>query len=229
MKPNDIEYRNKGILKMARNGILLQWIFLFLGLLSASSASSIWAWRQATWAVIIGVILTTLILLFGLLLRSAYLVHVIFSLLVIISIYPLLGTGFALPSVGISQILYIVILCSMSCFFSYRSTYKKLSAADNDPERIYRLELRSGLWDLNKPLFRETGKAKGEALAKILIPLGGILGSILGRNNLVPISLTALIVNTTMACIYISVSGMHFAIAAYIKYMEEKCGKKIQL
>ena len=116
---------------MAGTGILMQWMFLFIGLLSVSSVGSIWAWQQAIWALVVGLILVVLLLFLSLLFRSAYHAHIIFSLLVVVSIIPLLGIGFALPSGGTFQILFIIVLCGFNWALSYKHTYGKLRAANN--------------------------------------------------------------------------------------------------
>jgi len=59
-------------------------------------------------------------------------------------------------------------------------------------------------------------------LAKVLIPLGVIIGSILSRNFSEYTNVMMEVINITLACILISVSGMHMAMAIYLKYLRDK-------
>jgi hypothetical protein len=103
---------------------------------------------------------------------------------------------------------------------SYQSTLNKVDSKDMPAVKSGRLDIKNGMWDLEKPLFVDESKSASVGIVKMLIPMGAVLGTFLNRN----FPGQENILTTFYFVVVVAISniiGIHFAASRYILLVEK--------
>jgi hypothetical protein len=169
----------KPVLKFAGSALALQLIFTLLGILVVINTKGfIWPWWPGILGMVFASIVAFSIVISGIFLRRAYYLHISNSFMALAWVIPLLASGFEIASSNLIQIGIVLFFCVLNCIFYFRYTTKKLV----DMKKVQMLDMKQARWNLSETLISKADKARSESLAKILIPLGPLLGTTLYRN-----------------------------------------------
>jgi hypothetical protein len=217
------------ILKLAGVAISMQAMVFGLTLLSLANAGELeWPWREGIASFVLGALLSAFMLLVGVITRTARHIHLIYGVMPVLWIIPLLSAGYVLSSRSPWLLSLIVILIAANIFLSHQATLNRLLAADRPAVRSGRLDLAHGIWHFDRPLYAENGDGARASLARLLIPLGSILGTLLYRNFPDELSQISTLMSYAFASMLVVISGVQFAIVSYLHGIEKSQARPIR-
>ena len=217
MNQNNTTKRNMKIIKTAGTalaGQVLFYLIALIGVINIKVTSSFWVLIKA--GFLIGLFLIFALLVFGFFLRKALFIHLVFVAIPITWVVALFAAGYEHGAHSVLSLSFIGTMCLMNVYISYTTTLQTLKKKDKPAVQSGRLDLSTGFWDLEKHLYNEENKSTKESLARLLLPLGSILGVLLYRNFPDQSSLVSIILSFTLATILVSGSGIHLATAVYV-------------
>jgi hypothetical protein len=229
-KINNKDNNTRGIYKLAGFAWYLYAISFFICIISIAdniTHFSIWIWWSGIAGILLCLLVTLLLLYYGVFERRAYKMYIQQALLATFWIIPIIVSSFQLISRGLIMIVVIICSCSISFLLSYKFNYQKLSTGI--AEQTGAISLSQSLWKVAKPLETKDIQSKNAKLAQLLVPLGIGIGAILSTSFSTQENLISSIMIFAIACVFSVYPGKQLAIAQYLKDIEKEFNIMVRL
>ena len=221
--------QNQRVIQITLYGLVLGCILMMLAYLAVSARGEKWPWLPGIASVFTCFGLCVAAVSVALIGRRAYQFQVGIALIYATWLLPLLLAGFQLISGSALQIMWVLGLCALNVFVSFRSAIHRLSDAELGAIGSGRLDALAGRWNLTKPLFVETNRRPNLDLAHVVMPLASGVGAaifgLVGGNDLI----FSAILMFVLVFAFVPFAVLHVAAAVYLVMAERATARHIEI